>query len=134
MAKKAGKEIRVTYTTMKVGTYFNNKDRTPKMIKAKVVYKFTCQSDPDTTYIGRTKRHLGQRIAEHRKGRSVIQTHLMECIMCSNNYADCFTIIDSAKSDFELAVKEAIAIRDHQPSLNKALANCGASYFLNVFP
>ena len=44
------------YTSLKTGSYFNLKSKTPAALKSNVVYKFTCSRDVNTTYIGMSTR------------------------------------------------------------------------------
>ena len=50
----SGQDIRTVYKTTKVQDSFILKDHVPKTISSKIVYKFTCRSDPDINYIGFT--------------------------------------------------------------------------------
>ena len=54
----------------KIGSFFHHKDRLPKSMQASLVYEFSCaRSGAPVSYVGSTKRHLFERIAEH-AGRS----------------------------------------------------------------
>ena len=54
-------------------------------------------------------------------------------VILVSNYDGTFKIIDNARDDFELSIKEALWIKFLGPSLNKSLHNSGASLFLRVF-
>ena len=43
---------------------FNFKDRTPKVLRSRVVYSYTCQCC-SALYVGQTARHLHTRASEH---------------------------------------------------------------------
>ena len=58
-------KVRVILSYFKVRNYFSLKAKTPYQLLSNVVYKFTCQHDAETTYIGKTKRHLIVRDIEH---------------------------------------------------------------------
>ena len=59
------KKALIYFYSDKIYKYFNLKDVTIKSLKSSVIYTFKCQVDPDITYIGKTKRHLGRRMLEH---------------------------------------------------------------------
>ena len=78
--------------------------------------------DCNATYIGKTKRHLITRIDEHKKGKggdkniSVVYKHQTE-----NNHNIDFEnveILDVARSDYKLKLKEMLYIEKLKPSLN----------------
>ena len=86
-----------------------------------VVYRFQC-AICNFCYIGETTRHLEKRIAEHlRKDKtSAIYKHIHEDFDCFN-YCDesCFSILDTAMTNFQLKVKEGMYIGWENPNLNK---------------
>lgn len=131
--KRLDLDIRIVFNSFKTKNYFSLKDRVAKVMKSHVVYKFKCRNDSDTTYIGKTRRRLHQRIAEHIKNNTAISTHLYGCNHCSNDINNCFDIKHSGKNDFELSVVEAILINEENPSLNRTLGYNGKSYFLKIF-
>ena len=47
-----------------IGGQFSFKDKQPQMNRSNLIYRYTCQCCKEF-YIGKTDRHLGQRIAEH---------------------------------------------------------------------
>ena len=53
------------YTTLETGSYFQIKCSISKHLISNVVYKFTCSSDTNITYIGMIARHLDVRVEEH---------------------------------------------------------------------
>ena len=119
----------------KVKNYFTLKDRTDKLLRSSVVYKFQCLSDSNCSYIGKTKRYLMKRVTEHKKAKSAIRNHLTNCNLCNTNenFLNQFSVIDKANSDFDLQILEAIHIINDRPTLNKQLANNGTSYILSIF-
>ena len=46
------------YTSLKTGSFFNLKSKTPAALKSNVVHKFTCLRYVNTTYIGMSTHHL----------------------------------------------------------------------------
>ena len=50
------------YKTFKTGIYFQLKLRTHLLLCSNVVHKFTCSCDSNLTYIGKSTRHLSNKI------------------------------------------------------------------------
>ena len=118
--------IQWVFTCSKIKSQFSNKDKTPLILKSYVVYKFTCEVDPRTTYIGRTARHMNARIKEHRNYNSAISDHRLNC-QCKCDSSN-FKILTQAKDSFELNIKEAIYIKKLCPNLNKQLNHEGSFF------
>ena len=124
----------------KIGSFFCYKDRIPFNVRSLVVYKFTC-GDCNVTYIGKTKRHMKVRMNEHlgislRTGKQLkfnssnataIRSHCETCHH-SASYKD-FSIIDTARNDFELLIKESIVIGKESPLLNKQVKSFQLALF-----
>ena len=56
--------------------------------------------DANSTYIGKTIRHLATRVREHATSSSAIKEHLSSCTTCKDNYScNSFKVIDYANSD-----------------------------------
>ena len=116
----------MVFSSFKVKNYFYLKCHTPMPLMANVVYQFTCLRDANSTYIGKTIRHLTTRVREHTTSPSAIKEHLSSCTTCKNNYScNSFKVIDSANSDFEVSIKEALYIKHKNPNLNKQLSTQG---------
>ena len=114
-------EIRVVLTSFKLKQFFQLKDMVPKNCKSNVVYKFVC-ANCNVCYIGQTVRHLSQRIDEHLKKdkKSHVYQHLCKDINCLDKVTkDCFSILDSAPSEYQLKIKEGLHITWERPQLNK---------------
>ena len=105
-------DVKVIFTSFKVKNCFSLKCRAPLPLLANVVYKFKCLRDANTTYIGKTVRHLATRVREHGTSPSAIKDHLLSCNLCSSNYSiDQFSVIASGKNDNEITIKEALHIK-----------------------
>ena len=103
-------------------------------LMANAVYQFTCLRDANSTYIGKTIRHLATRVRERTTSPSAIKEHLSSCTTCKDNYScKSFKVIDSANSDFEVSIKEALHIKYKNPNLNKQLSTQGMSFMLKIF-
>ena len=127
-------DVKVVFSSFKVKNYFSLKCHTPMPLMANVVYQFTCLHDANSTYIGKTIRHLITRVWEHTTSPSAIKEHLSSCTTCKDNYScNSFKVIDSANSDFEVSIKEALYIKHKNPNLNKQLSTQGMSFMLKIF-
>ena len=131
-------DVKVVYTSFKVKNYFSLKCRTPLPLMAKTVYKYTCSRDANLTYIGKTKRHLATRVKEHgctNPPTTAIGNHLTTCMACRSHFSlNKFKIIDTARSNLQCCIKEAIYIKRQKPIINTQLTTTsGMSFFLNIF-
>ena len=78
--------------------------------------------DVEAVCVGETNRHLATRVREH--FTSDKNSHIFQHIngskacrsLCSE---DCFSILDTASTSFQLKIKEALHIGWEKPSLNK---------------
>ena len=126
--------VKVVFSSFKVKNYFSLKRHTPMPLMANVVYQFTCLRDANSTYIGKTIRHLATRVKEHTTSPSVIKEHLSSCATCKGNYScNSFKVTDSANNDFEVSIKEALRIKHNNPNLNKQLSTQGMLFMLKIF-
>ena len=110
--------IKKTVSTLSYSTFASELSLTCLRLRwplmANVVYQFTCLRDANSTYIGKTIRHLATRVKEHATSSSAIKEHLSSCTTCKNNYScNSFKVIDSANSDFEVSIKEALHIKQY---------------------
>ena len=135
---KHGIEIKVVFSTFKVGSYFGLKSRIPAMFKSNIVYKFTCSRDEGTSYIGMTTTQYFVRIEQHFDPlkKSAIFSHLVSCQTCreSNPRSLQFQILKQLQGERDTEIHEALQIRKYKPSLNKQLGSFqGCSFLLRVF-
>ena len=90
-------------------------------LRSCVVYKFTC-AECNSVYVGETSRHISTRVREHlfSDKNSHIFKHLQSSDACKNACNEtCFKVIDSARTHYQLKIKEALHIMWEGPSLNK---------------
>ena len=96
-----------------------------------VVYKFVC-AGCNASYIGETTRHLYTRAKEHLETdvTSSIHRHLHRNSLPCKELCDisCFSVLDTASSDFQLAIKEGLHIAWNKPTLNKQVK----SYIMSI--
>ena len=76
-------EIKLAFSSFKVGSMFSVKDPVPLDLRSRVVYKFLC-AGCNACYIGETSRHLSTRVREHlsRDRNSHVYQHLQQSQAC----------------------------------------------------
>ena len=116
-------DIKLVFSSFKIGNLFGVKDPIPGGLRSRVVYKFAC-AGCNACYVGETTRHFSTRVREHLVSdrASHIFKHLENSEHCHALCSvDCFHILDHASTTFQLKIKEAFHIRREQPSLNQQL-------------
>ena len=116
-------DIKLVFSSFKIGNLFGVKDPIPDGLRSRVVYKFTC-AGCNACYVGETSRHFSTRVREHLAvdRASHIFKHLQNSERCRSLCSiDCFHILDHATTSFQLKIKEAIHIQKELPSLNQQL-------------
>ena len=112
--------IKLSFDTCKVASYFSTKSKSPSNLQSRVVYYFECNFCK-SNYVGMTTRHCAVRIDEHlgKDKASHIYKHLNsnnECMQSNNNSS--FKIIDKANNKYTLSLKEALHIKWRKPTIN----------------
>ena len=118
--------------TSKIGSFFNYKDRLPKSMLASVIYQFSCaRSGASVSYVGSTKRHLYQRVAEHAglsaRSNKPVTSPLHSNIRLHSNTCNCsitldmFKILGSTQKESDLHILESLHIHQSRPTLNDQL-------------
>ena len=116
-------DIKLVFSSFKIGNLFGVKDPVPDGLRSRVVYKFVC-AGCNACYVGETCRHFSTRVREHLVSdrASHIFRHLKDSphcrALCST---DNFHVLDHTSTSFQLKIKEAIHIQREQPSLNQQL-------------
>ena len=118
-------DARFSFDTFKLGQYFSTKDPVPKSLISHVVYHFSC-AGCNACYVGETTRHFEKRVDEHLRTdkQSAVYKHLKAdpaCMRSSN--VECFSILDKARTGYQLAVKEAMFIKERDPVLNRQVVS-----------
>ena len=116
-------DIKLVFSSFKIGNLFSVKDPIPRGLRAGVVYKFLC-AGCSACYVGETTRHFSTRVREHifSDRTSHIFKHLQNSEHCRTSCSsDCFSILDHASTTFQLKIKEAIHIQWEKPTLNHQL-------------
>ena len=122
-------DIKLVFTPFKIKSWFGVKDPIPAGLRLRVIYKFSC-AGCSTCYVGETNRHFATRIREHLSSdkNSHIFKHLRGSENCRSLCSkDCFQILDSASTSFQLKTKEAMHILWEQPSLNSQVKHLNLS-------
>ena len=75
-----------------------------------------------------------------RKGQTEVSQHINTCNECLTAVnegkvdIDHFEIVQKARSDYEVQIREAFLIRKLKPEINKQMYQSGASYFVKFSP
>ena len=106
MKKQFGVEINVIPATVKLGSFFPLKCRTPLPVLSRVVYRFQCLGDQTESYVGMTVRTMSERVKEHLKGRgeSAIHDHIASCHSCKQISLSNFSILKKCRTQFDTKI------------------------------
>ena len=116
-------DIKLVFSSFKIGNLFGVKDPVPDGLRSRVVYKFVC-AGCNACYVGETSAGIFPHVLESTKSVTgpLIFRHLKDSphcrALCST---DNFHILDHASTSFQLMIKETIHIQREQPSLNQQL-------------
>ena len=116
-------DIKLVFSSFKIGNLFSVKDPVPDGLRSRVVYKFV-GAGCDACYVGETCQHFSTRVREHLVNDRASHTfkHLKDSPHCRTLCsADSFHVLDHASTSFQLKIKEAIHIQREPPSLNQQL-------------
>ena len=106
-------DIKLVFSSFKIGNLFGVKDPIPGRLRSRVVYKFAC-AGCNACYVDETTRHFSTRVREYvvSDRASHIFKHLQNSEHCRALCSvDCFHILDHASTSFQLKIKEAIHIQ-----------------------
>ena len=123
-------DIKLVFSTFKIKNLFNVKDPLPDRLRTRVVYKFSCSSC-NACYIGETSRHFATRVREHLSSdrSSHVFKHLQSSESCRISCSvDCFTVLDSATTKFQVKLKESMYIIWEKPDLNQQVKHASVVY------
>ena len=116
-------EIKLVFSSFKIGDLFGVKNPIPGGLSSRVVHKFT-SAGCNACYVGETSRHFSTRVVHEHLAvdrASDIFKHLriLNVVAHCVHAIDCFLILDHATTSFQLKIKEAIHIKKELPSLNQ---------------
>ena len=97
------------------------KDAVPVGLRTRVVYKFSC-AICNARYVGETSQHFSTRVREHLLSdrSSNVFKHLQSSEFCKASCTpDCFEILDSAVTKYQVKLKESMYIKREKPDLNQ---------------
>ena len=115
--------------TFKIGSFFRFKDVLDKCMRSSLVYQFSCEcGHSPALYVGSTKRHLYERVAEH----AGISSRTLKPVTCPNFSSirehsqscrckislDKFKILGSVQNENDLRILESLHIHLKRPVLN----------------
>ena len=117
LGKKINSDIRPVFTSKKIADDIRVAEAKPPLINQQcVVYEFKCDLC-DADYVGYTRRHLFQRIVEHK--HSAIGKHLRDSHNQENkDLTEQFTILKKCRGKFECLIYEMLFIQEKKPKLN----------------
>ena len=114
--------IKLVFSLCKIKSWFRVKDSIPGGLRLQIIYNFSCASC-SACYVGETNKHIAwvTGICKHfsfDKHSHIFQHPRGSKNCCSHCSEDCFKILDSASTSFQLKFEEAMHILWEQPSLN----------------
>jgi len=110
-----------TYTSTKLSTKFDIKDKTLKEHENNVVYKIKCpEENCYKTYIGETRRRVIERMKDHsgRDHNSQVFKHSIEKGHQTITMNDITLLAKGFKTNSSREISEAFYIKEQKPSLN----------------
>ena len=115
--KKINSDPSRVFTSKKIADEIKVAEAKPPLINQQcVVYEFRCDLC-DADYVGYTRRHLFQRIEEHK--HSAIGKHLRDALNQRNkDLQKQFTILKKCPGKLECLIYEMLFIKDKKPKLN----------------
>ena len=117
LGRKIDHKLQPIFTSKIVDDLRETELKPPIVNQQSVVYEFKCDLR-DTNYIGYTRRHLHQRVEEHKQ--SVIGKHLKdEHDVRPSNLRENFTILKKCRSKLECLIFEMLHIRKKIPKLTE---------------
>ena len=128
LGKKINSDIRPVFTSKKIADDIRVTEAKPPLINQQcVVYEFKCDLC-DADYVGYTRRHLFQRIVEHK--HSAIGKHLRDSHNQENkDLTEQFTILKKCRGKFECLIYEMLFIQEKKPKLNTQSDSIKAKLF-----
>ncbi|CAH3175877.1 unnamed protein product [Porites lobata] len=128
LGKKINSDIRPVFTSKKIADDIRVAEaKSPLINQQCVVYEFKCDLC-DADYVGYTRRHLFQRIVEHK--HSAIGKHLRDSLNQENkDLTEQFTILKKCRGKFECLIYEMLFIQEKKPKLNTQSDSIKAKLF-----
>ena len=129
LGRKIDLELQPIFTSKKIVDDLRVTELKPTLVNQQsAVYEFRCDLC-DTDYIGYTRRHLHQRVEEHK--HSVIGKHLKdEHNLNPSNLREKFKILKKCRSKLECLIFEMLFIQKKRPKLNTQADSIRAKLFV----
>ena len=116
-------------STNHLSSLFRFKDVIPKELRSHLVYKFSCSSC-NTTYHGKTERHLNVRSGEH-IGLSPLTGNRVACkpsaisdhLLLHEDNNSSFNNFCCENNAYKLSLRESILIKRDSPELNRKVSS-----------
>ena len=128
LGKKINSDIRPVFISKKIADDIRVAEAKPPLINQQcVVYEFKCDLC-DADYVGYTRRHLFQRIVEHKHsaiGKHLRDSHNQE----TKDLTEQFTILKKCRGKFECLIYEMLFIQEKKPKLNTQSDSIKAKLF-----
>ena len=118
--KEAKAPVQVVLTVRKLRSCLPSlKPQVSKMLRSDVIYKIACPRC-QACYVGKTSRHLTSRFAEHKSRSSgPVLKHMKICGVQVGEMKENLEVLRTVvQGGFQLAIMEALFIRELTPSLN----------------
>ena len=105
-------DIKLVFSSFKIGKLLSVKDPIPGALRSHVVYKLAC-AGCNACYVGETTRHFSTRLREHLVTDKA--SHIFKRLQSSEHCralcsVDCFHVLDHASTGFQLKIKETFHI------------------------
>ena len=128
LGKKINSDLRPVFTSKKIADEIKVAEAKPPLINQQcVVFEYRCDLC-DADYVGYTRRHLFQRIEEHK--HSAIGKHLRDAHNQMNkDLQKQFTILKKCRGKLECLSYEMPFIKDKKPKLNTQSDSIKAKLF-----
>ena len=119
LSQKIQVTVRPVFVSHKIKQHLKPREVKPPIVNQQsLVYQFKCDLC-DAGYVGYTRRHLHQRVDEHKNASSSIGKHFrVEHSYVPNDLTRNFTILKKCKSKFDCLIYEMFLINELRPSLN----------------
>ena len=122
------------FVSHKIKQHLKPREVKPPIVNQEsLVYQFKCDLC-DAGYVGYTRRHLHQRVDEHKNASSSIGKHFcVEHSYVPNDLTRNFTILKKCKSKFDCLIYEMFLINELRPSVNVVRLNSCESVLIHFY-
>ena len=130
LSQKIHKTIQPVFVSQKINQHLKLREAKPPLVNQQsLVYQFKCDLC-DAGYVGFTRRHLHQRVDEHRHTSSSIGKHFRDKHSSTpKDLTTNFTILKKCNSKFDCLIYEMFFINELRPSLNVQCDSIRAKVF-----